>query len=415
MKILLVSVGTQGDMEPCVAIGELLKESGHRVICAFPEQFQPLAEDSGLEFFSLGPKYIELLNSKDGKLAMGGGKGFQKFMGTLRLAVNQGDANKELVQKQYEIVLREQPDRIVYNGKSMYPLIWEIKNPGKTVFLSPLPYMHYVEGHSHVAFNANMGTFLNKLSFSLAHFGMVTTAMIAKKWLKIKDDIKRKDIREILKKGKSIYTISPALFQRPTHWLSNLQVVGYFSKKISGAWYPDEGLENFINRHGKVLFITFGSMINSDPEEKTRIILEILERNKIPAIINTASGGLIKPEDYDPELIQFIERVPYDWIFPKIFGVIHHGGSGTTHLALKYGCASMIVPHIIDQFVWNNIVADLGVGPKGMKISKIGRKHFETSILELLNNPAYKHKAEEIKTQMAQEDYKDNLLKCIID
>ena len=47
MKIIMVSVGTRGDMEPFLAIGEILKEKGHAVICAFPEQFRDLAEDSG--------------------------------------------------------------------------------------------------------------------------------------------------------------------------------------------------------------------------------------------------------------------------------------------------------------------------------------------------------------------------------
>lgn len=44
MKIVLISIGTRGDMEPFLAIGEILKEKEHRVICAFPEQFRDLAE-----------------------------------------------------------------------------------------------------------------------------------------------------------------------------------------------------------------------------------------------------------------------------------------------------------------------------------------------------------------------------------
>ncbi|MGD9900762.1 MAG: glycosyltransferase, partial [Calditrichaceae bacterium] len=63
MKIILISVGTRGDMEPFMAIGEILKEKGHRVICAFPEQFRNLAQDSALEFASLGTKFIKMLDS----------------------------------------------------------------------------------------------------------------------------------------------------------------------------------------------------------------------------------------------------------------------------------------------------------------------------------------------------------------
>ena len=71
MKIILISVGTRGDMEPFLAIGEILKEKGHQVICAFPEQFRNLVEDTDMEFASLGTKFIQMLESDLGKAAMG--------------------------------------------------------------------------------------------------------------------------------------------------------------------------------------------------------------------------------------------------------------------------------------------------------------------------------------------------------
>lgn len=72
MKILLISIGTRGDIEPFLTIGELLQEKGHQVICAFPEQFSNLVDVSNLEFASLGLKFIDMLNSDDGKAALGG-------------------------------------------------------------------------------------------------------------------------------------------------------------------------------------------------------------------------------------------------------------------------------------------------------------------------------------------------------
>jgi len=43
----------------------ILKEKGHQVICTFPEQFRNLAEDSILEFASLGTKFIDMLDNPD--------------------------------------------------------------------------------------------------------------------------------------------------------------------------------------------------------------------------------------------------------------------------------------------------------------------------------------------------------------
>ena len=416
MKIILTSVGTRGDMEPFLAIGEMLKEKGHQVICAFPEQFSKLAEDLDLEFASLGQKYIELLESDTGKAAMGGSSGIRKLFAYIKLASEQTAANKEYVNKQYEIIERQNPDRIIYNSKSVYPIIWELNNIGKTTIVSVVPFMHYVEGHSHIVFSGKtFGKVINKSSFSLADFGLVTTTMISKKWLKLPEKINRKQIRNVFHNRKSVYTISPSLFPRPNYWDENIKVLGYYEKKKTGFRLLDKTLTNFIEKHNKILFITFGSMINPDPKGKTRIILDILERNKIPAIINTASGGLIKPDKYDSEQVYFVSQIPYDLIFPKMYGVIHHGGSGTTHLALKYGCASMIIPHVIDQFVWNNIIHEKGAGPKGIKISKISTKEFELKIIGLVNNKSFKKRAEQIALEMKQEDFKNELYKTIIE
>jgi UDP:flavonoid glycosyltransferase YjiC (YdhE family) len=416
MKIILISVGTRGDMETFLAIGELLQEKGHQIICAFPEQFRNLAEESNLQFASLGKKFIELLESDDGKAAMGGGgSGLKKFLAIVKLARNQTEANKKLVNKQYELVEREEPDRIVYNGKAVYPIIWGLSHRGKTTMVSPLPYMHYVRDHTHVAFNSNYGPFLNKLTYSLANFGLVITVMITKKWLGLTRNISRKQIKNALESNKAIYTISPSLFSRPDYWHGNLKVLGFHQRSETTTWQPDNVLRDFLEKHQRILFITFGSMTNPEPEEKTRIIIDVLERNQIPALINTASGGLVKPDVFSSEWIHFVSRIPYDWIFPRVYGVIHHGGSGTTHLSLKYGCATMIIPHIIDQFVWDKIIYEMGVGPKGIKIGKITTKNLEPKIIELVNNSSFKEKAEQVASQMEKEDFKEEICKAIIE
>jgi len=111
-------------MEPFLAIGDLLREKGFQVMCAFPEQFRNLVEDSNFEFASLGSSFIEMLDSDVGKSALGGsGSGLSKYWALIKLAAKQTEINKRLVSKQYQIIERENPDRIVYNGKAIYPLI----------------------------------------------------------------------------------------------------------------------------------------------------------------------------------------------------------------------------------------------------------------------------------------------------
>jgi UDP:flavonoid glycosyltransferase YjiC (YdhE family) len=414
MKIILTSIGTRGDIEPFLAIGKILKEKGHQVICAFSEKFRELTESCDIEFASLGRKNDDVLESDANRTVMGG-SGIKKFFAFIKLMKH---AQKQKVPQEkeiklYELVKQEKPDRIVYHSKNVYPLLWEYKNRGKTIFVCPFAYFHYIKGHTFFS-GKNYGEFINRLTFKLSGFGVVTATMVAKKWLQIKDKITRRELKNIIHSRKFIYTISPSLFPRPGYWKSNVKVLGHQELKRKIDWKPEKKLTEFIEKHKKILFITFGSMPNPEPKQKTKIILEILERNKIPAIINTASGGLVKPDKFNSELICFVPQISYDWIFPKMYAVIQHGGAGTTHLAIKYGCATMIIPHFMDQFVWDKITFDMGVGPKGVKISRITNKNLEPKVLELLNNKSFKEKSAKICNQMKKEDFKDELYKTIM-
>lgn len=415
MKIILTSIGTRGDMEPFLAIREILKGHGHDILCVFPGQFESLATESGFRFASLGDDFINMLESKEGKAALGGsGSGLAKIIAYIKLAFKYSGINKDMLKLQQEIIDAEQPDRIVHNGKVIYPIIWSRKNKDKAIFVSPVPYvMHPVKEHAHIAFHRNLGPFLNKLTYAIARFGLLKTTMTGVKWLNLKDDIKQNDIEHALLNNKAIYTISPTIFKRPEYWPEQVKVLGYHERNKAVNWTPDQELEDFISRHAKILLITFGSMTNPKPEKKTKIILDILQKHKIAAIINTAAGGLRKPKNFESDHIHFVESIPYDWALPKIYGIIHHGGSGTTHMALKNGCASMIIPHIIDQFLWNDLLHKKGVGPKGPSFAKLSPSA-ESEILDLIHNPAYKQKAEEMANEMHRENFKQELYNFIL-
>jgi UDP:flavonoid glycosyltransferase YjiC (YdhE family) len=415
MKIILTSIGTRGDIEPFLAIGKILKEKGHQVICAFSEQFKEVTEGCDIEFVSLGRKNDDILESDANRTVMGGAgiKKFFAYIKLMRLAQSQKIPQEKEI-KLFELVKQERPDRIVYHSKNIYPLIWEYNNRGKTIFISPFAYFHYIKGHTFF-FGKNYGDFFNKLTFKLSDFGIITATIAAKKWLKINEKTSRKELKSIIHSRKFVYTISPSLFPRPDYWESNVKVLGHQELRSKIDWKPEKKLTEFIEKHEKILFITFGSMPNPEPKLKTKIILEILERNDISAIINTASGGLVKPDKFNSEMIYFVSQISYDWIFPKMYAVIQHGGAGTTHLALKYGCATMIIPHFMDQFVWDKITFDMGVGPKGIKIGRITNKNLEPKVLDLLNNKSFKEKSAKIGNQMKKEDFKDELYKTIIE
>lgn len=413
MKFLLSSIGTRGDVEPFITFAVFLKEQGHEVKCIFPEQFRYLVDDADIPFASLGSEFIDLVEGEDGKLVMGGkGSVFKKLKAYIRLYKEGVKINKELVRIQHELIKEEQPDRIIYNGKSSYPILWEISNPGKTILVSPIPCLiHPVLELPHVGFKGNYGKFLNKLTYKLATFGLIQNVKSTTKPYRIEKNITGRDLKRSILRQKLVYAISPSIFPKPNYWPENAKVLGYHERVKTNNWTPTAELVEFLEKNPKCLFATFGSMLNDDPQQKTVDLLNVAKELNIPVIVNTAAGGFMEPDEYDSNQFHFLSRIPYDWIFPKVHGVIHHGGSGTTHLAMKYGCASMIIPHIIDQFLWNDILSKLGVGPKGMKVTDLSVSTLKSKMKDLYENESYKEAAIKMKQKMESEgDMKAKLI-----
>lgn len=58
----------------------------------------------------------------------------------------------------------------------------------------------------------------------------------------------------------------------------------------------------------------------------------------------------------------FVPSAPHGWLLPKSCCVVHHGGAGTTHAALRSGRPSVVTPVFGDQFISAKRVHELSVG-----------------------------------------------------
>ena len=206
----------------------------------------------------------------------------------------------------------------------------------------------------------------------------------------------------------AVYLISPSLFDRPADWPENAKIVGYFERDKTADWTPPTELQEFLEKYQRPILISFGSMTNPEPEKKTRIFVDALTKLGIPAIINTSWGGLQRLENA-PEHILFVDSIPYDWAFPRVFAVVHHGGSGTTHMAAKYGCPSLIIPHAVDQFMWARIVEKKGLGPKAITMKRLSEEKLANALEELYNVGHYKETADAFAGMISAESDAETL------
>jgi len=411
LKVILFSIGTRGDIEPFVAIAQMLQERGCDVICVFPEQYRETVQKSGLFFKGFSRDILDLMESAEAKIFFGRqGSLFKRIRilpGVVRRSLKLAQDSLSL---QHRIQMEKKPDVILYHPKCNYSILWGMSNQGKSILVNPT-----VDPLTDLG--RNNGKFLKKLKIRMVYTMKAVSLKIASR--KFKKDYRGTKIsvssikKAMLEKEKTIYTLSPALFPKPTYSPLNTHVVGFYERNKPIDWEPGEKLQQFIDENKNILFITFGSMFNLNPKDKTRSIVNALEKNNIPAIINTSRDGL---EEIDAQSgnIFFINNLPYNWLFPKIYAVVHHGGCGTTHTALKYGLPALIIPHVMDQFFWEKTISNLKLGPKGISIHKFNKNDFNTKVLDLYYNKDYKKNANAISKKMQGESDKDKLYEMII-
>src|SRR3954469_21836807 len=54
-RIALVTIGTQGDVQPYLALAMALKDRGYSIVLGASEEFEDMVTSHGIEFHSLGP------------------------------------------------------------------------------------------------------------------------------------------------------------------------------------------------------------------------------------------------------------------------------------------------------------------------------------------------------------------------
>ena len=410
MRILLISLGTQGDIEPFLSQAALLKAEGHEIHCLFPEQFRTLVIELRYGFSGFDARFLELLNSDFGKAFLGGeGSFFEKGRNFFKLIKASFNLQANLLNQQKQVILQVNPNRVFFHPKAVYCLLAALNEPKRFIQLSPVPcILHAHQDFPHLGlskfkpFNSKWNLWSYKLISKLKY-------LVIWKYLKphrsdfTKLSITKKSLAEFERNGMTTwYQISPTLFPKPTYWPKNALVTGYLARNQKQDYVPDPELMAWLQKYPKAILLTFGSMVNHHPEQISEVILNTLEKHQIPTIVNLSWGGLVKIKT-SSDLFFFVEKIPYDWVLWQLYGIIHHGGSGTTHSAARAGTVQLLVPHIMDQYFWNRLVATLGLGPLGIPISKLKPKSFEKVVLEFWNKKEFKKKAAEIAKKIEHE------------
>ncbi|EXJ92995.1 hypothetical protein A1O3_01551 [Capronia epimyces CBS 606.96] len=431
MNIVIMVIGSRGDIQPFLKIGKILKDKyHHRVRIATHPTFKKFVEEeTGLEFFSVGGDPSELMafmvknpglipsleTLKSGELGRRRESMFQMFQGFWRACINATDdetdrANLEMMGSKPPFVA----DAIIANPPSFahYHCAERLSIPLHLVFTFPYsPTQAFPHPLANIKATNVDQSYTNFMSYPL--IDLMT-------WQGLGDLINRFRVHTLGLEPVSTlwapgqlsrlkvpitYLWSPGLVPKPRDWGPEIDIAGYVFLDLASSYKPPQDLAQFLERTDErpIVYVGFGSISGiDDPVAFTKMIYEGIEKAGVRAVISRGWGrmgdGIEKPDG-----VFMVDNVPHDWLFPKVDAVVHHGGAGTTAAGLRFGKPTMIVPFFGDQPFWSAMVAKAGAGAKqALPWKKLSSDSFAEGIRQCLA-PEARAKAEEIAKSIEKE------------
>jgi vancomycin aglycone glucosyltransferase len=173
----------------------------------------------------------------------------------------------------------------------------------------------------------------------------------------------------------------------------------------SGAWFLppvgelDDGLEAFLRAGPPPVYVGFGSMPDRNAAATTQVVLAAVERAGVRAVLSSGWARLGLP-DLPPQVL-VIGPTEHARLFPRCELIVHHGGAGTTHAAVRAGVPQLVVPHAFDQSGWGTTTLGAGVALESIPRAKLTVDRLAGAITRARSDPGLRERARALAQRIA--------------
>jgi len=401
--ILLLTLGSRGDVQPFVALGASLTARGHSVTLSTGKGFESLIEAHGLTAAPLSFDPQAAMEQPEIKAAMESPRGWLKAF----------RASQEVMQRQldetWSIAQAARPQVIVYHPKAILaPYVARALGAvALPAFLQPA-YVATGGFPNPLLPLPDLGPFGNRLSGRAVVAAMrLAYGTLLRKWFARHPEETARPGLDVLAGYRPgggavprLHAHSRHIVPKPPDWGPEDQVTGYWFLSEESDWEPPADLMRFLEAGPPPVYVGFGSMPKVRGGNPVTAMLAALAETKTRAILAKGWGALAEVPASDE--IHVVDSVPHDWLFPRCRAVVHHGGAGTTHAGLRWGRPSLICPLFGDQPFWGRTVARLGAGPAPLPLKRLTQDRFAAALRELLSAQV-RNKAQILGERMAEE------------
>lgn len=379
-KVTIFTLGTRGDIQPYIYLARALKRAGFDPTIATHPCWRSLVEDAGIGFSPIGPD-IDISY----EAATIRGKSAHWLIGAIRtmkfvFKIIEG-ATDEITElcRNADLVIASHSHAGAIEAQACHkPII--------SVTLQPEVIPQTLKPRTGV----------QRLSENL--IGAAVNPMMIGPYNKIRRKYGLKPVKtidEIMSPYLNLVPISTYVVPENPYWGKINRVVGYWYEEDE-EFEPAPELLHFLESGCAPIVVALGAMAFESREEKNKldILIHAFEQTGMRAVIQGFDETL---KNYElPETVMRVGSVPHSWLFRRGYCVIHHGGFGTSASAMLAGKPSIVIPHVLDQFLWANKVYELNAGMKPIKANELNEKALITTIESLKAN--YDQIANEART-----------------
>jgi UDP:flavonoid glycosyltransferase YjiC (YdhE family) len=327
LSIVIMIVGSRGDVQPFIPIGRRLAER-HRVRIATHREFRSLVEQAGLEFYPLGGDPHALMEY----IVKTGGRIVPTRLDQIIEDVPKKRAMiAEILASTWRACTEADPERpdapafqadlIIANPTSYghihcaealhVPLHMVFTMPWSATAAVPHPFAGIEPGVDHPVQN-----FLSYGVVDLLIWGGIADLVntFREETLKL-PPIALGDGAALLDDNEVPYTYlwPPSLVPKPADWGPHIDLANFTFYDQARTYEPPPALLDFLAAGEAPIYVGFGSVVVEDPAALRRIVFTALEKAGARGIVSDGWAHL--GGEAPPPNVFLIGDAPHDWLF----------------------------------------------------------------------------------------------------
>ncbi|MEZ0363739.1 glycosyltransferase [Mycobacterium sp. pUA109] len=395
-SVVIIAVGSRGDVAPLTGVGVALQHAGHRVAIAAYTPFAELILGCGLGFYELPAELPRAAHDTEvapwkSLAAFASPAGMRALGNDILAAVADQPADVLLLSPFAELVGHPlaAAKGIPSLGVRMQPLSATAQYP-------PAVLGAWSAGAAGNRWAADSGAWL----IDRLYGGVVAG-------FRRQLGLPRTSTRRLRKhRTKSQWAVlhgySPLVAPRPPDWRPGLEVTGYWWPANAGNWEPPTELTDFLAACSPPVFIGFGSMVTT-PARAKQLSDTIDRAARLAGVRVIVQAGWTGLHCADEHMLS-IGEAPHDWLFPHVAAVAHHCGAGTTGAGLRAGVPTIGLPAYGDGAFWATRLSQLGVSATTINQRQLTAERLADAMRVAVSDPQLRRNARQLGSRISRED-----------